>query len=41
MGHISPLSATSIDQTFYNGISRAEASEIVRNALNEFQNRVS
>jgi hypothetical protein len=41
MGHISPLSATSTDQIYYNGISRADASEIVRNALNEFQNRVS
>ena len=39
--HISPLSATSTDQIYNNGISRAEATEIVRNALNEFQSRAS
>src|SRR5690348_18088800 len=38
---VSPISANSINQTFYNGISRTEATEIVRNALNEFQNRAS
>ena len=38
---VSPISANSINQTFYNGISRTEATEIVRNALTEFQNRAS
>ncbi|HET7333205.1 hypothetical protein [Dyella sp.] len=39
VSHIIP--ANTINQTFYNGISRTEATEIVRNALNEFQNRAS
>lgn len=39
VSHIIP--ANTINQNFYNGISRTEATEIVRNALNEFQNRAS
>lgn len=38
---ISPIHANLVNETVYNGISRTEATEIVRNALNEFQNRAS
>ncbi|GLQ95576.1 hypothetical protein [Dyella acidisoli] len=41
MTHVSPVYAGTINQITNNGISRAEATEIVRNALNEFQNQAS
>jgi cellobiose-specific phosphotransferase system component IIA len=41
MNHISPVYAAPVNQIINNGISRAEATEIVRNALAEFQNRAS
>lgn len=37
VSHVHPAAATDIPR----GISRAEANEIVRNALNDFQNRAS
>ncbi|RUL70877.1 hypothetical protein [Dyella choica] len=39
--HISSAYASSAAAISHGGISRAEANEIVRNALNEFQNRAT
>jgi hypothetical protein len=42
MSHtVSPIYASSVTQLSNNGISRADATEVVRNALNEFQNQAS
>jgi cellobiose-specific phosphotransferase system component IIA len=41
MSHVSPVFANSVNQITNSGMSRAEATEVVRNALNEFQNQAS
>jgi hypothetical protein len=41
MSHISPIYASSVNALSSTGISRSEATEIVRNALNQFQNEAS
>jgi cellobiose-specific phosphotransferase system component IIA len=38
---VSPIFASTVNQVTNNGISRSEANEIVRNALNQFQNEAS
>lgn len=38
---VSPIYASTVNQLSSAGMSRAEATEVVRNALNEFQNQAS
>ena len=41
MTYVSPVYSQTVNETINNGITRQEATEIVRNALNEFQNKAS
>ncbi|WP_266167827.1 hypothetical protein [Dyella subtropica] len=41
MTHVSPVNISNVNQIINNGISRSEATEIVRNALTQFQHQAS